>query len=123
MLLQLVALSQPTDGQGCAADSVLSIKAKIPHCKLLAISGYCYHGITLDCWDLEEASVEKCGPMFASSPQNLAVVSRQMNESSVMLLISWEPPAHYAPGIEAYMVSVNGKCHCNNGVITDVHVL
>ena len=60
--------------------------------------------------------------MFPSAPQNLTVVGRLVNESSLMLLISWEPPAHYAPRIEAYKISVNGKCYCNIGVITDVHV-
>ena len=57
--------------------------------------------------------------MFASAPQNLTVTGTPVNQSSVMLYISWRPPAHYAPDIEVYEISINGNYYCSNGVNVD----
>lgn len=63
------------------------------------------------------ASFEKCGPMFPSAPQNLTAMSTLVNESAVMLWISWQPPAQYNPDIEMYTISINGDNYCTNEVI------
>ena len=74
----------------------------------------------VDCWDLEGASVDKCGPMFPSAPQNLTATSSVVNRSTVMLWISWSPPARYNPDITMYAISINrGQGFCTNGVTAD----
>ena len=89
---------------------------------LSSYTGYSYmHTIyAVDCWDLEGASVDKCGPMFPSAPQNLTATSSVVNRSTVMLWISWSPPARYNPDITMYAISINrGQGFCTNGVTAD----
>lgn len=111
----------PNEQLGCPneVNNILSIKAEIPHCKLLYHPCGCNHSNIIDCWHLKGASVEKCGPMFATPPQNLTVTGTPVNQSSVMLHISWRPPVQYAPNIEAYEISINGNYYCSNGVNAD----
>ena len=74
----------------------------------------------VDCWELEGASVEKCGPMFPSAPQNLSATSIPVNESTVMLRTSWLPPAQYNPDITMYAIRINGGgFSCIDGVTAD----
>ena len=57
--------------------------------------------------------------MFASAPQNLTATSTLVDESTVMLQISWLPPAQYDPDITMYTISINGDHYCTNGVSAD----
>lgn len=57
------------------------------------------------CWTLEGADPEKC-PKVPTAPQNLTVTGIPMNESVVMLWISWEPPAAYLPDIMIYRIII-----------------
>ena len=102
---------------------VLKQRFHIVSCYVPAVQLRCNHNNIIDCWDLKGASVERCGPMFASAPQNLTVTGTLVNQSSVMLHISWTPPAQYTPDIEAYKISISGNCYCNNGVIADTLIL
>ena len=97
----------------------------IPACKLsiACMPCGCNYDNNIDCWDLQGASVEKCGPMLPSVPQNLTVTSSMMNESTVILQITWQPPALYDPDIIAYRVSINDEDYCINGVITALLII
>ena len=107
---------------------IMSIMFSVSKQRFHIVSFYvpsdCNHSNVIDCWDLKGASVEKCGQMFPSPPQNLTVTGTPVNQSSIMLYISWRPPVHYAPDIEAYEISINGNYYCSNGVSTIViHVV
>ena len=76
--------------------------------------------ITAECWTLQGADSKKCKKL-PDAPQNLTVTATPVNKSSVMLQISWQPPAHYFPDIIAYRIDVfiNGSfgyCDFTNGV-------
>lgn len=61
----------------------------------------------IDCWDIDGASVEECGPQLPSAPQNLNAIIIPMNESVVVLRISWRLPAKHLPYITAYKIVIN----------------
>jgi len=68
----------------------------------------------IDCWDIKGASAEKCGPKLPSAPPDLSVIITTMNESIVMLSISWGPPD---TGIIAYKIVIdNLNTNFTNGV-------
>ena len=54
---------------------------------------------------LEGPYSDRCARV-PSPPQNLTVVGKLVNESSVMLQISWQPPAYHTHSIIAYGIEI-----------------
>ncbi|XP_065886955.1 uncharacterized protein [Dysidea avara] len=61
-----------------------------------------------NCWDLAGASLDKCGILLPSAPQNVSINGTTWNSSSIILTLKWSPPEHYIPDIIAYKIYIFG---------------
>ncbi|XP_065887937.1 uncharacterized protein [Dysidea avara] len=73
-----------------------------------------------NCWDLAGASLDNCGILLPSAPQNVSINGTTWNSSSIILTLKWSPPEHYIPDIIAYKIYIFGPLSEVSAVVNGV---